>query len=78
MKLLDCYGNCKKIAKTGLMTICKVFARPHLNYSDVIHDEAYSKTFLQKLKSIQYVASSDLSRTIRGSSSETLYQELSL
>ena len=48
------------------------------DYSDVIHDEAYSKTFLQKTESIQYVASPGLSRTIRGTSRETLYQELSL
>ena len=32
----------------------KAFVRPHLNYGDMIYDEAYNETFHQKLESIQY------------------------
>ena len=35
------------------MTVYKTFLRPHLDYGDIIYDEAYNKTFHQKLESIQ-------------------------
>ena len=35
------------------MTIYKAFVRSHLDYGDVIYDEAYIETFHQKLESIQ-------------------------
>ena len=60
------------------MTIYKAFVRPHLDYGDVIYDEAYNKTFHQKIESIQYNACLALSGVIRGSSREKLYQELGL
>ena len=50
--------------------------RPHLDYGDVIYDEAYNKTFCQKLESIQYNACLALWRAIRESSREKLCQEL--
>ena len=34
------------------MTMYKAFVRPHLDYGDIIYDEAYNKTFDQKLESI--------------------------
>ena len=56
----------------------KAFVRPHLDYGDMIYDEAYNKTFHQKLGSIQYNVCLNLSGTIRGSSREKLYHELGL
>ena len=50
------------------MIIYKAFVRPHLDYGDVIYDEAYKETFHQKFESIQYNACLVLSRAIRGSS----------
>ena len=38
------------------MTMYKTFARPHLDYGDIIYDQAYNETFHQKLESIQYNA----------------------
>ena len=59
------------------MTILyKAFVGPHVNYGDVIYDEAYNETFRQKLESIQCLCS-QLGAT-RGLSREKLYQELSL
>ena len=66
------------LPRLALMTIYKAFVRLHLDYSDVIYDEAYNKTFHQKLESIQYNACLALSGASRGSSREKLYQELGL
>ena len=52
--------------------------RPHLDYGDIIHDEAYNKTFQQKLEPVQYNACLALSGAIRGSLREKLYHELGL
>ena len=54
----------------------KTLVRPHIDYGDMIYDEAYNKRFYQKLDSIQYNFCLALSAAIRGSSSEKLYHEL--
>ena len=56
----------------------KAFVIPHLDYGDMIYDEAYNEIFHQKLESIQYNACLALSGAIRGSSREKLYYELGL
>ena len=43
----------------------KAFVRPHLDYGDIIYDEAYNETFHQKPESIQYNACLALSGAIR-------------
>ena len=52
------------------MAIYNAFVRPHLDYGDVIHDEAYNETFHDKIKSIQYNACLALSEATRGLSRE--------
>ena len=64
--------------RPALKTIYKAFVRPYLDYGDVIYDEGYNEAFHKILESIQYNAWLALSRTIRGSSREKLYQELGL
>ena len=66
------------LPRPALLTIYKCFIRPHLDYGDIIYDQAYNLSFHQKLESIQYNASLALTRAIRGSSREKLYQELGL
>ena len=66
----------KFLPRPVLMTMYKAFVRPHLDYGDIIYDEAYDETFHQKFESIQYNACLALSGAIRGSSRENLYQEL--
>ena len=68
----------KTFPRPVLMTMYKAFVRPHLDYGDIIYDEAYNETFHQKLESIQYYACLALSGAIRGSSKEKLYHELGL
>ena len=60
------------------ITICKTLFRSHLDYGDVIYDRAFKESFHQRLESIQYNAAIAISGTIRGISSEKLFQELVL
>ena len=66
------------LPRPALLTIYKCFIRPHLDYGDIIYDQAYNLSFHQKLESIQYNAALPLTGAIRGSSREKLYQELGL
>ena len=72
----------RKLRKTlpipVLMTMYKAFVRPHLDYGDMIYDEAFNETFHQKLESIQYSACAALSKAIRGSSREKIYHQLGM
>ena len=58
-----------------LVTIYKSFTRPHLDYGDIIFDQAFTKSF-HNLESIQYNASLAITGAKRGTSKEKLYQEL--
>ena len=49
-----------------LITMYKALVRPHLDYGDMIHDEAYNETFHQKFESIQYNDCLALSGAIGG------------
>ena len=68
----------KYFAKTGIKDYIQIFWKPHLDYGNVIYDEAFIETFHQKLESVQYDACLALSEAIRGSSREKRYQELGL
>ena len=50
----------------------------NFDYGDVLFDQAFNASFHEKLESIQYNACLALTRTIRGTSKEKLYQELGL
>ena len=61
--------------RSPLLTIYKSFIRPHLDYGDIIYDQAYNAYFHQKLDSIQYNAALPIVGAIRGTSKEKLYNE---
>ena len=65
------------LPRHSLITIYKTFIRPHLDYGDVIYDCAFNESF-QRLESIQYDAAIAITGTIRGTSSDNLFQELRL
>ena len=81
-KIIKTIGLLRKLQnilpRPVLLTIYKSFIRPHLDYGDIIYDQAYNLSFHQKLESIQYNATLALTGLIRGSSREKLYQELRL
>ena len=62
----------------ALLTICKLFIRPHLDYGDIIYDKAFNESFHAKLESLQYNATLAITGAIRGSSTEKMYEELGL
>ena len=66
------------LPRHSLRTIYKIFIRPHLDYGDVIYDRAFNGSFHHRLESIQYNAAIAITGTIRGTSSEKLFQELGL
>ena len=63
------------LPRPALLTIYKCFIRQH---GDIICDQAYNFSFHQKLESVQYNTLLALTGAIRGSSRETLNQELDL
>ena len=64
------------LPRKSLITVCKSFVRPHLDYGDIIYDQAYKASFHSKLESIQYNATLAITGAIRETSKEKLYQEL--
>ena len=68
----------KCLARRSLATIYKSFTTPHLDYGDVIFDQAYNKSFHENLESLQCNVSLAITGAIRGTSKEKLYQELGL
>ena len=66
------------LPQAALITIYKAFIRSHLDYGDILYDQAYNMSFHQKLESIQYNACLAITGAIRGTSKEKLYQEIGL
>ena len=66
------------LPRSTLITIYKAFVRPHLDYGDVLYDQAYNLPFRQKLESIQYNGCLAITGAIQGTSKEKLYQILGL
>ena len=68
----------KILPRPPLITIYKSFIRSHLDYGDIIYDQAYNVSFHQKIESIQYNAALAITGAIRGTSREKFYHELGL
>ena len=66
------------LAREVLITIYKAFVRSHLDYGDVLFDQAFNTSSHDKLECIQYNACLVLTGTRRGTSDEKFYQELGL
>ena len=64
--------------RPSLLTIHKSFIRPHLDYGNIIDDQTYNASFQQKVESIQYHAALAITRAIRGTSKEKIFEELGL
>ena len=64
------------LPRVPLVTIFKLLVRPHLHYRDILYDETFNNSFHERLELIQYNAVLAITRTIRGSSREKLYQGL--
>ena len=61
------------LPRQSLGTIYKCFIRPHIDYGDVIFDQAYNKSFHEKLETFRYNALLAITGAIRGTLKEKLY-----
>lgn len=66
------------LPRQSLLCIYKSFIRPHLDYADVIYDQPHNDSFCNKIESVQYNAALAITKAIRGTSRERLYEELGL
>ena len=64
------------LPRTALITLYKVFVCPHLDYGNILYDQAHNALFHQKLEFLQYNACLAITGAICGSSKEKLYQEI--
>ena len=66
------------LPRSALLIIYKNFIRPHLDYGYIIYEQAYNASFHQKLELLQYNDCLAITRVIRGTSRDKLYEELGL
>ena len=75
-------GLIKKLSpylpRSSLLTIYKMFVRPHLDYGDIIYDRPDNDLFKKKIESIQYNAALAITGAIRGTSMDKIFSELGL
>ena len=64
------------LPRTSLLTIYKLFIRPHLDCGDVAYDHPSNDAFSNKLETVQYNTALGITGAIKGISREKLYQEL--
>ena len=64
------------LPRPSLITLYKAFIQGHLDYGDVVFDQAFNNSFHQRLESIQYYATLAITRAIRETFKEKLYQEI--
>ena len=73
-------GKIKRIRdilpRDSLVTIYKLFIRPHLDYGDVIYDQPNNYSFSDKIEQLQYKARLAITGAIQETSRERLYNEL--
>ena len=63
----------KTLLRLGLITMYKALVKPHLDYGDIIYDEAYNERFPPESLAYSMQCLLDLLRGIRGLSREKLY-----
>ena len=66
------------LQRKSLVTICKAFLRPLIDYGDVIYDQPQNESFCEKIGSVQYKAALAITGAIQGTSRDNIYQELGL
>ena len=64
------------LPRQALITIYKAFVRPHLDYGDVLYDQAFNNSFHARMESIEYNAFLVITGAIRGTSKEEIYQKI--
>ena len=66
------------LPRSTLLTIYKCFVRTHLDYGDIIYDQAFNNSFHQKIESLQYNVALAIAGAIRKTWRKKIYQEIAL
>ena len=66
------------LSRKSLLTICKSFVRPNLDYADIIYDNTFNESFKRKIEMLRYKAALVVTGAIKGTSHDRFYQELGL
>ena len=66
------------LSRKSLLTMCKSFVRPNLDYADIIYYKPFNESFKRKIKVVQYKAALVTTGVIKETSCDRLYQELVL
>ena len=79
-KAMKGIGIIKKLSKKlpwyTLITICKSFVRPHLDYGDIIYDQPNNESLNQKIERIQYNAALAITGAIKETSQSKFKKKL--
>ena len=63
------------LPRLALLIIYKSFIRLHLDYGDIIHDQAYNASFQQKIELLKHNACLAITGAVRGTSTTLLVQK---
>ena len=66
------------LPKHSIITVFKSFARPHLDYCDIIYDQPSSESFCNKTERVQDNAAFAIMSAIRGTSENKMYKNQQL
>ena len=66
------------VSRQSLLSIYKSFARPILEYGDIIYDKPHKIFFMEKIERVQYNVCFVITGAFKGTSRERLYQKLGL
>ena len=56
------------LPRKSLMTICKAFLKPLIDYGDIIYHQPQSESFCEKIESVPYYAAIAITGAIQGTS----------
>ena len=60
------------LPRLSLVTVYKVFIRPHLDYGDITYEQTYNDSSHQKMELVQYKTAPAITGTRRGTSRKIL------
>ena len=66
------------LSKKSLLTIYKSFARPNLDYADIIYSKSLNESLKRKIEMVQYNAALIITGAFKGTSLDKIHQELCL
>ena len=54
------------LSRKSLLTICKSYVRPNLDYTDIIYDKPSTESFIRKIEMVQYKAALIITGAFKG------------